>query len=80
MFILFSFIWLSIGAWPITIFMGLEYIALCFLVFWFYKKRKIRESIKIDEKNLSYKFYCEEKLKKNNICYILDKDTILERR
>ena len=66
-FIIFSFIWLSVGAWPITIFMGAEYIALCFLVFLFYKKRKIIENIKIDEKKLSYKYYHEEKLKKEII-------------
>ena len=64
-FVFFSFIWLSIGAWPITIFMGLEYVVLSTLVFFFFKKRKIKENIKINEKNISYKFYEQEKLKKH---------------
>ena len=64
-FIFFSMLWFSIGAWPITIFMGAEYIALSTLVFIFYKKRKIKEHIKIDSKRVTYNFYEENKLKTN---------------
>ena len=64
-FIIASIIWLKIDAWPITIFMGLEYIFFCVLLFWFYKKRNVRESIKINSNNISYKFYNNKKLKKN---------------
>ena len=63
LFIIFSFLWLSIGAWPISIFMGVEYLTLCFLFFLFYKKRKIKEDLEVNEKKIIYRLYVEKKLK-----------------
>ena len=64
LFILFFFFLINMGAWPISIFMGIEYFILCVLVVCFYKKRKIQEKIEIDDKNISYKLYQEGKLRK----------------
>ena len=66
-FIIFSIIWLSIGAWPITIFMGAEYIILSYLGYLFYKNRKVKEDIYINEENITYNFYKKEKLIKQKV-------------
>jgi uncharacterized membrane protein len=66
-FAVFSFLWFYIGAWPISIFMGLEYVVLSYLIFLFFKKRKIKENIKIDDKKITYKFYKNKNLKKEEV-------------
>ena len=58
----FSILWLSMGAWPITIFLGVEYIILCFLITKFYKGRKIKEDIYIDDEKIVYKIYQQKNL------------------
>ena len=72
-FVIFSYVWIAIGAWPITVFMGLEYIGLTTLIIWFYKKRKIKEYIKIDDNQITYKLFHEKKIKKTcKFKYLLD--------
>lgn len=61
-FLIFSILCLYIGAWPISVFMGIEYLLLCFLLFIFYQKRKIREDIEISYNKINYKFYKNKKL------------------
>ena len=64
-FITFSILWLSIGAWPITIFMGVEYILLVYLLWLYLINRKIKEKIQIDDQNIIYEYYERKKLTKN---------------
>ena len=64
LFLSFSFLWITIGAWPITLFMGFEYIILIYLISLYYKKRKVKEDIKINDKSITYEFYEKSKLKK----------------
>ena len=63
LFFLFSIVSISLGAWPISIFMGTEYLAICWLLFYFFKKRNVSEDIKINHKNITYSFYEQKKLK-----------------
>ena len=63
---LFSLILISYGAWPITIFLGAEYLLLVYLVRMYFKNKNIAENITIDEDSIKI-----ERLKKNKISKIL---------
>tara|TARA_Y100000996_G_scaffold286617_1_gene226245 strand:- start:185 stop:625 length:441 start_codon:yes stop_codon:yes gene_type:complete len=60
--VLFSLILISYGAWPITIFLGAEYLLLVYLVRMYFKNKNIAENIIIDEDLIKI-----EKLKQNKI-------------
>ena len=64
-FILFSSLWFSVGAWPVSVFMGVEYFALCMLLFIFYKKRKVKEDVLINDDKIIYRYLEEEKIKQH---------------
>ena len=62
--ILFSIFLISQGAWPVSIFLGVEYLVIVFLVRTYFKENEVNDQIIIDEKNISIK-----KLKKDKIFY-----------
>ena len=49
---LFSIFLISQGAWPVSIFLGLEYILIVYLVRFYFKENNIKEQVKIDENEL----------------------------
>jgi uncharacterized membrane protein len=46
--VLFSIFLISQGAWPVSIFLGLEYILVVYLVSYYFKENNIKDQIKID--------------------------------
>lgn len=60
--LMFSLILISIGAWPITIFLGAEYFLLVYLIRIYFKNINIAENITIDTNEIKI-----EKFKKNKI-------------
>ncbi len=60
--LLFSLILISYGAWPITIFLGLEYLLLVYLVRVYFKNKDIAEKITIDSEVIKI-----EKIKQNKV-------------
>ncbi len=59
---IFSIILISYGAWPITIFLGIEYIVLVYLVRLYFKDKDIEENISISINEVRI-----DKLKNNKI-------------
>ena len=59
---IFSIILISYGAWPITIFLGIEYIVLVYLVRLYFKGKDIEENISISINEVRI-----DKLKNNKI-------------
>ena len=55
--ILFSIFLIAQGAWPVTIFLGLEYILICYLIRFYFKEKNIKDEININEKEISIKKY-----------------------
>ena len=53
--ILFSIFLIAKGAWPVTIFLGLEYIVICYLIRFYFKEKNIKDQININEKEISIK-------------------------
>ena len=53
--ILFSIFLIAQGAWPVTIFLGLEYIIICYLIRFYFKEKNIKDEITINEKEISIK-------------------------
>ena len=60
--ILFSIILISYGAWPITVFLGVEYFLLVYLVRLYFKNKNIAENITINSNEIKV-----QKLKQNKI-------------
>ena len=60
----FSLILISNGAWPITIFLGIEYLLLVYLVRTYFKNKNIREEITIDSNEIKIKKIKENKILK----------------
>ena len=60
----FSLILISYGAWPITIFLGIEYLLLVYLVRTYFKNKNIREEITIDSNEIKIKKIKENKILK----------------
>ena len=50
---IFSFFLIIQGAWPVTIFLGLEYLVIFYLVKLYFKEKNIRDEIKINKKEIS---------------------------
>ena len=59
---IFSLILISYGAWPVTIFLGVEYLALVYLVRLYFKEKNIGENITINDDEIKI-----EKIKNNKI-------------
>ena len=62
--IVFSLFLIAQGAWPVSIFLGAEYLVIVFLIRLYFKEKDINDQISIDEKEISIK-----KFKGNKIFY-----------
>ena len=65
--LLFSLILISYGAWPITIFLGLEYLLLVYLVRVYFKNKDIAEKITIDSEVIKIEKIKQDKVSKTSI-------------
>ncbi len=68
--LVFSFILISFGAWPITIFLGAEYLVLFYLIRLYFNEKNIGENITINSDEIKI-----EKIKKNKIFQTTKFDT-----
>ena len=59
---IFSFFLIIQGAWPVTIFLGLEYLVIFYLVKLYFKEKNIRDEIKINNKEISINKFKGDKL------------------
>ena len=59
---LFSLFLISQGAWPVSIFLGLEYILIVYLIRFYFKENNIKDQVKIDENELLINKFKGEKL------------------
>ena len=59
---LFSIFLISQGAWPVSIFLGLEYILIVYLIRFYFNENNIKDQIKIDENELLINKFKGEKL------------------
>ena len=59
---LFSIFLISQGAWPVSIFLGLEYFLIAYLIRFYFKENNIKDQIKINENELLVNKYKGEKL------------------
>tara|TARA_Y100000996_G_C22395069_1_gene590804 strand:+ start:280 stop:720 length:441 start_codon:yes stop_codon:yes gene_type:complete len=59
---LFSIFLISQGAWPVSIFLGLEYILIVYLVRFYFKENNIRDQIEIDTNEVLINKFKGEKL------------------
>ena len=60
--ILFSLFLIAQGAWPVSIFLGAEYVVIVFLIRKYFKEKNINDQINIDEKKISIKKFKGNKL------------------
>ena len=60
--ILFSLFLIAQGAWPVSIFLGAEYLVIIFLIRIYFKEKNINDQISIDEKEISIKKFKGNKL------------------
>ena len=60
--ILFSVFLISQGAWPVSIFLGVEYLVIVFLIQTYFKENRVNDQIIIDEKKISIKKFKDNKL------------------
>ena len=60
--ILFSLFLIAQGAWPVSIFLGAEYLIIVFLIRLYFKEKNINDQISIDEKEISIKKFKGNKL------------------
>ena len=60
--VLFSLFLIAQGAWPVSIFLGAEYLVIVFLMRIYFKENNINEQIRIDEKEISIKKFKGGKL------------------
>ena len=60
--LLFSLFLISQGAWPVTLFLGAEYIILIFLVRLYFKNNNINDQISINKNEISIKKFKVDKL------------------
>ena len=60
--ILFSFFLIAQGAWPVSIFLGAEYLVIVFLIRKYFKEKNINDQISINEKEISIKKFKGDKL------------------
>ena len=59
---LFSIFLILQGAWPVSIFLGLEYLIIFYLIRLYFKEKNIKDEINIDQKEISVKKYKGDKL------------------
>ena len=60
--IVFSLVLIAQGAWPVSIFLGAEYLVIVFLIRIYFKEKNINDQIIINEKEISIKKYKGDKL------------------
>ena len=60
--ILFSLFLIAQGAWPVSIFLGVEYLVIVFLIRLYFKQKNINDHISIDEKEIYIKKFKGDKL------------------
>ena len=60
--VLFSLFLIAQGAWPVSIFLGAEYLVIVFLIRLYFKEKNINDQISIDEKVISIKKFKGDKL------------------
>ena len=60
--VLFSLFLIAQGAWPVSIFLGAEYLVVVFLIRIYFKEKDINDQISIDEKEISIKKFKGDKL------------------
>jgi len=60
--IVFSLFLIAQGAWPVSIFLGVEYLVIVFLIRIYFKENNINDQISIDEKEISIKKFKGYKL------------------
>ena len=59
---LFSIFLIVQGAWPVSIFLGVEYLVIFYLIRLYFKEKNIKDVINIDQKEISIKKYKGDKL------------------
>jgi len=59
---LFSIFLISQGAWPVSIFLGVEYLLIVYLIKLYFREKNIKDEISIDEKKISIKKFKGDKL------------------
>jgi len=59
---LFSIFLISQGAWPVSIFLGVEYLLIVYLIKLYFKEKNIKDEISINEKEISIKKFRGNKL------------------
>ena len=59
---LFSIFLIIQGAWPVSIFLGVEYLVIFYLIRLYFKEKNIKDKINIDQKEISIKKYKGDKL------------------
>ena len=60
--ILLSLFLIALGAWPVSIFLGAEYLVIVFLIRLYFKEKNINDQISINEKEISIKKFKGDKL------------------
>ena len=60
--VLFSLFLIAQGAWPVSIFLGAEYLVIIFLIRIYFKEKNINDQISIDEKEIAIKKFKGDKL------------------
>ena len=59
---LFSLFLIAQGAWPVSIFLGAEYLVIVFLIQKYFKEKNINDQVDINEKKISIKKFKGDKL------------------
>ena len=59
---LFSIFLISQGAWPVSIFLGIEYLLIVYLIKIYFREKNIKDEIDINEKKISIKKFQGDKL------------------
>jgi len=59
---LFSIFLISQGAWPVSIFLGVEYLLIVYLIKLYFKEKNIKDEIIINEKHICIKKFKGDKL------------------
>ena len=60
--IVFSLFLIAQGAWPVSIFLGAEYLVIVFLIRIYFKENNINDQVDINEKKISIKKFKGDKL------------------
>ena len=59
---LFSIFLIIQGAWPVSIFLGVEYLVIFYLIRLYFKEKNLKDKINIDQKEISIKKFKGDKL------------------